>query len=120
MILMFEKIKQKSKEAKNWVIENNEELKVAAYGVGMFFAGMVISSVIDKRKYDQKIDNFRESFSHELPILCTRKDSDYVDIYEGNDKAVTLTGLSGQLIEYGGVADSTVVGALVYTKKNSL
>lgn len=92
---MFERIKQKSKEVKNWVVENKEELKVAAFGTGMCLAGVLISSVIDKRRYDQKIDNFRESFSHELPILCTRKDSDYVDIYASNVGVVTLTGWIG-------------------------
>lgn len=114
---MFEKIKQKSKEVKNWVVEHEDDIKITVYGVGMGIFGMVLATVLDKRDYDNRIKKLNKNYEDEWPVLAEKKNADWVDTYRGNTGNVTISSLSNDLIEHGGMADNVVLGAIVYTKE---
>lgn len=109
---MFEKIKEKSKRMKNWIVRNKTEL---AYAAGCA-VGMVVTSAVFVYDDNKKTEVNLKRFPNEDKILSNKQYADYYDAY-GGPGTITLSELSDKLISNGGVADSKVIGALVYTKK---
>lgn len=112
---MFETIKKKAKKTKDWVKENELELKVAAYGVVCYTAGLLVMGVIDYH-YDKKgLKDTIKKYPDEVKVLSMRQHAD--NLYSGSGNGgPTVDNLSKSMIDYGIPAESKVVGLLMYTK----
>ena len=109
---MFEKMKLKATKCKEWVMNHKVELAYIAGGAVGVIGTSLAYNYLDKKDHTDTI----KKYPGETGVLSMRKNADYIDYKYGTDGNTRLDELSDSLIANGGIADSLVVGALVYTK----
>lgn len=113
---MFEKIKQKAKDVKKWAEEHKTEIAYVAGGVIGVTSTTLAYMYLDEKQHKDTL----KKYPHTFKILSMSKYADDMFGYTGNDPNVTVGNLSEGLIAHDASKDDVVVGALVYTKKNTL
>lgn len=110
---MFEKMKQKAKDAKKWAVEHKVELAYLVGGViGAISTALAYMYLDDKQQKDTL-----KRYPGTCGVLSMRKHADDMMAYYGNTGDVTIESLSGDLAAHEMSKDDIVIGALVFTKK---
>ena len=122
---MFEKIKQKSKEAKNWVVAHKSEILVGVVGVAVGALGVASLNAIEQDKAAARrqdyMDNVKPGENLLVDVIRVERESDGYFWGAGNNANPTVENLSEALLKGNEERkDELVIGALVYTKKNNL
>lgn len=114
---MFEAIKVKATKGKQWVKDHERDIQ--DFGWSMFGAVVGVGTyvLLDKLDDSKRSKENRKKYPNEYRALDSRSQADHV--YSGAGAfGPTVENLSKSLVEYGADKDATVVGTLIYTKKN--
>lgn len=119
---MFETIKKKAKEAKDWVVNNKESILIGCYGSACVILGAVVMNSTNKKNAKSRdiVDNYVNDYMNNNDDLLSqvlRVENKSTGGYWGyGEDGVTIGNLSERIIKDGENAEKKVIGALVYTQ----
>lgn len=118
---MFEKTKQKLNNAKNWAFEHKKEIFLGVVcGVAGTLGVIAVRNTNEpsvSEKLDEYIKNCKPGENLAVDVIKVERKADKYYWAHGDYDNPTVENLSSRLLEAGGDKDDTVIGALVYTKK---
>lgn len=109
---MFEKIKAKAKQGKEWAINHKTEI----IGVSSFLVGSFVTEALCVHRNNKIREEFNKEYPNEIKVLSQWKRADG-RYWATGDSELTVKGLSDDMIAVGMPSDAKVIGTVVYVKR---
>ena len=110
---MFDKIKQKATQVKNWMVKNKEPLIMATIWLGGYVAGAAVNNAL----HNAEVRKIYVQHKHELDVMASAgptANSLYVGHNRGKKVGPMVSELSEVLVKAGVPGDSKVMGIVAY------